>query len=132
MKKEDNTEWINRRKELMETIINFGKGDRLQIITQTIFIHNALSESIMGWGDWLNHWMGMELTKKIKLLPKSKDFNILNDKDLWKLFEKYRDITLQYINLDIEFTNFVNKKLTKKVRTMYEKETKEKMGRMVV
>ena len=125
-----NAEWIQERGFLIDTIQTFTKGDRQQILTQISFIHNAMTESLMFWGQWINNWLGNELYKKIN--KNLKEFEPLTDKELWKLHEKYKDVALQFILLDIEMTNFVNKKVSKKMRKFYEEDTKDKQSGMIV
>ena len=126
----ENSEWIQQRKSLIDTIQTFKKGDKQQVLTQISFIHNSMAESLIGWGQWINNWLGNELFKKIN--KNLKNFQPLTDKELWTLHEKYKNVALQFILLDIEMTKFVDKKISKKIRKFYEEDTKDKQRGMIV
>jgi hypothetical protein len=126
----NNVEWIKRRKELLGNIKNFKvEGDRLEKTTQINYMHNAVHESVVGFTGWLNGWVSLELTKKIKVDDQS--IPTLTDKELSDLFKRYQDIATKFIELDIEITDNISKKAKKK--NIFNKfELKDNSSRMVV
>lgn len=109
----ENVEWIKRRKEFLKNIKSFEpKGDRIQVTTQLSYIHNAIHESILGWANWINGWISIELTKKIKIDdPNSVQ---LTDTELKELHEKFKEFALKFVELDVKYTELITKKLAKK------------------
>lgn len=109
----NNADWIKRRKELLNNIKEFeNKGDRLERTTQINYMHGAAHESIIGFSGWLNGWISLELTKKIKVDDPS--IPSLSDKELDEFFEKFKDISVKLIELDIEVTDTISKRVKKK------------------
>lgn len=126
----NNTEWIKRRKELLSNIKNFkAEGDRLEKTTQINYMHNAVHESVVGFTGWLNGWVSLELTKKIKVDEQT--IPGLTDKELNDFFKRYQDIATKFIELDIEITDNISKKARKK-SILNKVEFKDTSSRMVV
>jgi hypothetical protein len=113
MKGNPNIEWVKRRKELLENIENFKlKGDRVQLTTQLSYAHSAVFESMVGWQNWINGWIAVELNKKIKITDPNSV--VLTDAELKDLHEKFKDFAIKFIEMDIKFTEVVNKKISKR------------------
>jgi hypothetical protein len=119
-----NIEWIKRRKELLNNIKKFEPtGDRLEKTTQINYMHNAMHESIVGFSGWLNGWVSVELTKKINV--NEGDMPTLTDKELLEVFEKFQDISTKLLELDIDVTDNVTKKVKKKKSNFFTKQSEE-------
>jgi hypothetical protein len=131
MKENPNVEWIKRRKELLENIKGFGiKGDRIQITTQLSYIHSSMYESMVGWQNWINGWISIELNKKINVADSN--VLILSDIELKDLHEKFKDFATKFIELDIKFTEIVTKKMNKKKLKEFQQGLDDNMKRMIV
>ncbi len=109
----NNIEWIKRRKELLSDIKKFkNDGDRLEKTTKINYMHSAMHESVIGFTGWLNGWISIELTKRIKVEDPS--IPSLSDKELDDFFTKIQDITTKFLELDIEITDNISKRAKKK------------------
>lgn len=129
--KNENMEWLKRQKSLVKEIKKFeAKGDRIQITTQLSYMHNAINLSSMGWTNWINGWISLELSKKINI--KDSYTVQLTDAELKELHNNFKEIAMAYLELDIKFTEIVNKKLGKKTLEKYSEEVNNNFKRMVV
>lgn len=128
--KSNNIEWIKRRKELLKNIESFKPtSDRVKTTTQMVYMHNAIHESMMGWANWLNGWLGVELNKNIKV--ENEEVVSLTSKELKELHEQMRGFAKQFIEYDIHMTEIVNKKLGK-IEKVSSEESKNRLRDMVV
>ena len=114
MKGTENLEWIARRKEFLDAIKSFEfDKDRIKTTTQVAYMHNAIHESVLGEANWVNGWITIELTKNIRL--KEKNPAVLTDKELKVLHDKLKSIAIKFIELDIEITSLINKKIERSI-----------------
>ena len=128
--KSNNLDWIKRRKELLKNIDSFKPtSDRVKTTTQMVYMHNAIHESMMGWANWLNGWLGVELNKNIKV--ENEDVVSLTSRELKELHEQMRGFAKQFIEYDIGMTELVNKKLSR-VEKVSTEESKNRLRDMVV
>lgn len=93
--------WIENRKTRLKLLKNIKitrKTDRLEILRDWITVHNTLSESLMGWSQWLN---------SIRILEK------IDRDSLKKLFENYKELVEAFVEFDIQGTKLIDEKLSK-------------------
>lgn len=133
----ENVEWIKRRKEFLKNISRFeAKDDRIKTATQLSYMHNALHESILGWQNWINGWISIELSKRIKV--EDPDVISLTNAELNELHDTFKEFTVKFIELDVKYTELINKKIVKKKKfspytnTQEEESIEEKYKRVVV
>jgi len=96
-----NKPWIENCKEKLQHLQNLKvtkKTDRLKILQNWIIAHNMLSESLMGWTQWLNNIHVIEQIDK---------------KTLKELFETYKEFTEAFVAFDVEATEFIDSILHK-------------------
>ena len=121
----ENFAWIKRRKELLENISKFeNKADRIQTVTQLSYMHNALHESVLGWQNWVNGWISIELSKRINVVEPNA-INLTN-KELAELHGAFKDFALKFIEFDLKYTELINKKLLKKKKSFPYTNSQEK------
>ena len=110
----DLEDWILKCKENLENIKKFEPQDRIDKTMQLLYMQKSLAESLNGWGIWINFWLNTVLLKKIKVsLPKT--ILMLKDPELEKTFEKFKVITQDFLELDLEITKLMENRKGKKI-----------------
>ena len=109
----ENIEWIKKREEFLKNIGKFeAVGDRIKTTTQLSYIHNALHESVLGWHNWINGWISIELTKGINITDP--EAISLTNAELNELHNAFKEFTTKFIELDVKYTEIITKKIVKK------------------
>lgn len=124
----ENISWVKKGLEVLKNIKKFKViNDRVQMMSQIIYMHNAIHNSVVGWANWFNNWIGIELNKKMNI--ENKNVVTLTDKELADLHNVMRQFALDYIKYDIKVTEIIDKR-SKKVSKV--KNLLERMGKAVV
>lgn len=95
-------EWIEKLRRKLKRLEELEADDRLSYMLGVKACNNAVAQTVGGWAYWVRE--------------NPKTFLLLSDEDMRILFESYRIITCQLLQLDIETT----------VKTVGEKPAKKK------
>ena len=125
----ENKDWIKRIRKLMKNIKKFELGDRIQTISQLIYMHNALYNSVKGWNNWFNMWVASALNEKMGL---EDDIVNLTEEELKELHEKLRKMIPEFLNLDIKMTKIIDKRSKEEIKTKTSTEIAEAIKGIVV
>jgi hypothetical protein len=107
----DLSKWIKDLKEECKKIKEWKTTDRLSIISALTFMNGSLASSVTGWNSWLTNAMIMD-----QFTPEEQ--SVLN--------EKFREICLKMLELDIEYTEILSKRNNENKKTAAIKESTAK------
>lgn len=102
-------DWIKDTEKEIEKIKSWKISDRLSIISKLTFMNGGLASSVTGWHTWFTNPSIME---KLSL------------EELKQLSIEFEKITIQFLELDIKYTNLVKEK--EKEKQVSKEETKKK------
>jgi hypothetical protein len=126
-----NDDWLIKQKTNLKNIKKFKLAeDRFLSTAQLSYMHKTLCESVTSWNDWVDGWMAIEFSKKLKV--NDEEVVTLTEEELKDIHEKYRDLAIKFIELDIAITESFTKKLNDAVKKQSAPTVKPEHKGMVV
>jgi len=83
-------EWKKKLKKEIVEIEKLEAKDRLQATSSLMYLNASLASSVSGWHSWLTNAMIMEKFSR---------------EELEELVERFRKVTLDFLLLDLEYTD---------------------------